>query len=420
MSIFFLAWKSLLNRRSTAALTLLSLAISVSLLLGVEKIRTETKRTFNSTISGSDLIVGARTGPVQLLLYSVFHIGDATNNISWESYQTLRQSPLINWSIPLSLGDSHKGYRVLGTDDNYLKHYRYGRKQSLSVLQGSWFNDLHDAVLGSEVARQLGYQTGDSLVLAHGTGRVSFVNHNDHPFHVSGVLAPTGTPVDQSIHVSLHAIEAIHSMPGAQHFDQGPTNSRITDTHEAHLQPASITAALIGLKSRVTILQVQRTINEYPHEPLLAIIPGVTLRQLWSLMGSMEKALLAISAFVVIAGLVGMLTTLLTSINERRREMAILRSLGARPWHIFTLILSESALLSSMGCALGLALLYLLMLFAQPLLNQMYGIQIEISPPGSFEFSLIAMVISGALMLGIIPAWRAYRNSLSDGLTIRT
>ncbi|RRJ84153.1 ABC transporter permease [Aestuariirhabdus litorea] len=447
MSIIPLAWKSLLNRRTTALLTLVSIAISVALLLGVEKLRTEAKRSFTQTLSGTDLVVGARTGPIQLMLYSIFRIGDATNSISWESYEQINANPRVAWTIPLSLGDSHRGYRVLGTNDQYLAYYRYGNRTSLQLAEGSWFKDIQDAVIGAEVARALGYGIDDPVVLAHGTGRVSFVHHDDQPFRVSGVLAPTGTPVDQTIHVSLEAIELIHedwdsgtrapspsSTERRQRVQEAEHQHETEHEHEqelekgqdkehAHhhaLEPGSITAALVGLKSRATTLLVQREINEYRGEPLLAIIPGVTLRQLWSLVGAVEQALLLISSLVVIAGLIGMLTSLLTSLNERRREMAILRALGARPRHIFSLMLCESVLLAGAGSLLGAGVLYLMLLALQPLISQAYGIEIAISAPTAYDLGILTAVILGALIVGLLPAWRAYRQSLSDGLSPRT
>ena len=205
-----LAFKSLLNRRLTAGLTVLAVALSVTLFLGVEKIRLGARSSFDNTISSTDLIVGARSGSINLLLYSVFRVGDATNNISWRSVQELRQHPDIAWTVPLSLGDSMKGFRVLGTNNAYFDHYKYGRKQALSFAHGAPFGDLFDAVLGAEVARSLSLQVGDPLIIAHGLGRTSFAQHDNLPFKVSGILAPTGTPLDRTVHVSLAGLEAVH------------------------------------------------------------------------------------------------------------------------------------------------------------------------------------------------------------------
>ena len=156
--ITHLALKSVLNRKATAILTILTVAVSVILLLGVERVRTEAKSSFANTISGTDLIVGGRSGQVNLLLYSVFRIGNATNNIDWKSYQEFSQHKAVKWAIPISLGDSHKGFRVMGTNHSYFEHYRYGSKQPLTLQEGREFNDLFDVVIGADVAKQLDYE----------------------------------------------------------------------------------------------------------------------------------------------------------------------------------------------------------------------------------------------------------------------
>ena len=422
MPILILAWKSLLNRRFTALLTLLSIAFSVTLLIGVERLRGEVREGFTNTVSGTDLIVGARGGQINLLLYAVFRIGNATNNISWESYQAITNLPKVAWTIPLSLGDSHRGFRVLGTTPAYFEHYRYARDRGLTLAQGEPFADLYDAVLGSEVARTLGYRLGDPIVIAHGTGDVSFARHADKPFRVAGILAPTGTPVDRTVHVSLTAIEAIHV--GWESGAAAPGRSPDAEQTRAlaatgALTPKAITAVLVGLKSRIATFQVQRAVNDYPEEPLLAILPGVALADLWSLIGIGERALLAVSAAVVVVGLFGMLTALLTSLNERRREMAILRSVGARPAHVLALILGEAVFLTLIGALLGVALLYGVLLLGGPLITDRLGLVIGIGPPRPTEGLLLAAVVTAGVLVGLIAGYRAYRLSLSDGLLIR-
>jgi len=418
MAILSLAWQSLLNRRVTALLTLISIALSVTLLVGVERLRTEARASFASTLSGTDLIVGARTGAVQLLLYSVFRIGDATNNISWESYQDIAAHPKVAWTVPISLGDSHRGFRVLGTTPAYFEHYRYARGRQLAIETGQPFADLYDTVLGAEVAAELGYALGDEIIVAHGASDVSFARHDDKPFRVVGILARTGTPVDRTLHVSLEAIEAIHvdwqsgaPIPG---MSVSAEQARAMD-----LTPKAITAFLMGLTSKVATFQVQRYVNEYPEEPLLAILPGVALSQLWNLIGVAENALLIVSAFVVVVGLFGMLTALLTSLNERRREMAILRSVGARPGHVFALIMGEAGFLTLLGTLLGMALLYLSLILGRPIIESRFGIFVPIGGPTSYEWLLLGAVITAGFLVGSIPGYRAYRLSLADGLSVR-
>jgi putative ABC transport system permease protein len=418
MPIFKLALKSILNRKFTATLTVLSIALSVTMLLGVERLRTEARTSFANTISGTDLVVGARSGAVPLLLYSVFRIGNATNNISWESYRDIARHPRVVWTVPISLGDSHRGFRVMGTSPDYFRHYRFARTRSLAFSEGRVFDDVYDAVLGADVARELGYRLDQRIVIAHGAGKVSFVQHDDKPFRVVGILRKTGTPVDRTVHVSLAGIEAIHiDWQGG-----GPAPGLKVSADEARrldLTPKAITAFFVGLSSKISTFHVQRFINEYKEEPLLAILPGVALQELWDLMSVAEKALMAISAFVVLVGLTGMLTVILTSLNERRREMAILRSVGARPWHIFTLIMGEAGVLTLIGVAIGVVLLYGLLLLAQPLVENQFGLFIAVDWPSSYELGLLAVVLIAGLLTGSVPAYRAYRYSLADGMTIR-
>ncbi len=419
MHLLRIALASLANRRFTALLTVFAIALSVCLLLAVERVRTEARASFASTISGTDLIVGARSGSVNLLLYSVFRIGNATNNLRWDSDEPLSKHPQVKWAIPLSLGDSHRGYRVLGTDTGYFEHYRYGRGQPLQLAQGKPFADLFEVVLGAEVAEALKYKLGEQIVLAHGVATVSLTQHDDKPFRVVGILARTGTPVDRTLHISLAGMEALHvdwqnGMPA-----RGNAKVSAEQARDMHLQPKAITAVLLGLKSKVATFAVQRQVNEYRGEPLLAILPGVALQELWSLMGTAEKALFVVSLFVVLTGLIGMLTAILTSLNERRREMAILRSVGARPWHIAGLLVLEALTLALAGAALGLALLYGGIAASQGWVQAQYGLYLPLALPSAYEWSLLGAILGAALLMGAVPAWRAYRQSLADGLSIR-
>lgn len=394
---------SLWNRRGTAALTVFAIAVSVALLLGVQKLRTSAKESFATTISGTDLIVGARSGPINLLLYSVFRIGDPTANVTWETYRRVAQHRDVAWTIPLSLGDSHRGFRVVGTDDNYFAHYRYAQRRPLSFEQGAAFAASHEAVLGHAVARELRYSLGESIVLSHGVGAGSFLHHEQHPFRVVGILAPTGTPVDRAIHVDLQSIDAIH---GGTAGAQGGG-------------PAGITAFLVGMKSRDTVLLMQRALNEYRGEPLQAVIPGVALTQLWNIVGIADRALLVVAACVALAGLLGMLAAILTSLNERRREMAILRSVGAHPRHVFGLLLLEAGVLALAGAVCGTALAYATMWLAKPWFSAHYGIHLATRGLTATDGLVLSAVVAAALLLSAIPAWRAYRNSLTDGMTVR-
>ena len=416
MNLRLLAKKSLKSRRSTALLTIFSIAMSVALLLGVEKVRVNAQSSFANTISGTDLIVGARSGSIQLLLYSVFRIGDATNNISYKSYQDIAQQKGVKWTIPISLGDSHRGFRVMGTSRDYFSVYQYGEKRTLEFAFGKQFEGVFDAVIGSEVANALNYAIGDKVIVSHGTGSASFAQHKDKPFIISGILKHTGTPVDRTLHVSLAGIEAMHvNWQGA--VKKRKASKALT---EANLQPESITAFLVGLDSKIASFKMQRYINEYKSEPLLAIFPGIALHELWNLMSVAEKALLIISMFVVLAALTGMLAVSLAGLNERRREVAILRSVGASHWHIMGLLITETVLLTIAGILLGLALLYLGIALAQPIIEKNYGLFIPVTAPNIRELGMVCVLLIASLIVGLVPAYRAYKNSLADGMSIRS
>lgn len=449
-----LALKSLKNRRGTALLTLISIAISVALLIGVNRIRSEAKTSFTNTISDADLIVGARSGSLNLLLYTIFRIGDPTGAVSWDSYQKIASRSDVAWSFPISLGDAHRGYRVMGTNDDYFRWYRFAAGKALTLQSGELFRDDTDAVLGAEVARQLAYQVGDAIVVSHGIGATSFADHRDAPFRVAGILAATGTPVDRTVHVTLSGVELMHGTeprPGTDHQNAQDPHDAEADEHRDHQtngdaeaghdhsepghesvdehdhatgqashQPTVITGFVVGMKTRAALFGLQRTINDYRLEPLSAIIPGVALTQLWSLVSSAEIALLAVSGFVVLAGLIGLLTTLLTSLGERRREMAVLRSVGAGPGMIFLLLISEAAALALAGAVSGVALVHLGMFIARELVLQRFGIFLTPGWPGTFDLLVVGIVTAAAALIAVFPAWQGYRQSLADGLTIRT
>ncbi len=419
MIIQRLALQSLRNRAGTAFLTALAIALSVMLLLGVERVRNGARQSFADTISGTDLIVGARSGSLNLLLYSVFRIGNATNNITWASLSDITKSPDVAWVVPLSLGDTHRGFRVLGTTADYFKFYKYRRGQPLSFSAGAPFSDLFDAVIGADVAATLNYKLGDPMVVAHGLGNVAFVQHDDKPFRVAGILSKTGTPADRTVHVSLEAIEAIHAdwQSGARDPSQTVTADEV---RKRDLAPKAVTAALVGLRSKIATFKFQRAVNAYPQEPLSAILPGAALQELWGLVSTAEIALSAVSIMVVVTALIGLITMILTSLNERRREMAILRSVGAGPKTILGLLVTEAGLLVLAGIAMGIAGLYLALLALQPVIDRWFGLYIPLTAPSAYELGLLSAILVAGLLAGLLPALRAYQLSLADGMMVRT
>ncbi|MCO7224263.1 FtsX-like permease family protein [Pleionea sp. CnH1-48] len=410
MTLTRLALRSLLDRKGSVALSLMAMTVSIFVLLGVEHIRYQAKENFSNTVSGVDLIVGARTGSLNLLLYSVFRIGSPTNNIRWSTYQSIANNKQVRWAIPISLGDSHKGYRVLGTIPEYFQHFSYGQQRSLTFANGRAFEQVFDVVLGSEVANKLGYRLGDTLTLAHGVAATSFSMHDDRPFTVVGILAPTGTPVDHTLHVSLQGIEAIHI-----DWHQGVKTSKkplpLSALEKAKLQPKSVTAIMLGLKSKMATFRIQRTINQYNQEPLSAILPGVALSELWQMISLLENTLLLVSVLVFAAACLGVSAMLLSSIRERRREIQLLRVIGAPPYFLFVLIELEALLMTLLGSLLGLLLLAGSIMLLGDSLVPYFGLNVEVNLLTQNNVYLLGAIIGFSMITALIPSVTGYRQA---------
>ena len=491
-TVLLVASQSLRYRLSGVLLTIASVALSVFVLLGVEHVRQEARSGFASTVSGVDLIVGARTGEINLLLLSIFRIGTATANVSWESVEQLDQQRNVDWTVPISLGDSHRNFRVIGTTQAFFSRYKYGAKQPLVFEQGQPFEAVAEVVLGARVARELGYQLGDSLVLSHGMADTSFTHHDQLPFAVSGVLAGTGTPIDNALFVGLEAIDAMHSDGGSEnhqaheapeahdaherheeheehegheghegheehdaHEDHDAHEGRDEhevheehvvhedhdaheghdahedhDTHEehealddheehheAHDHPpiGTVTAVLVGLSSPITTLQVKRWVDEYEGEALLAILPGVALTQLWELVGNVESVLLGISVLILVSSLLGLNAMLLASMRERRREIEVLRSIGAPSSFILSLLMIESLLIVSVGVVLAVGTLLASITAANTLFAETFGLMISSQILNPSNVTALGLIYLTAVIVTLLPALQAYRVSRSVG-----
>jgi putative ABC transport system permease protein len=462
MAIIQLALKSLWNRKLTFFITLFSIAISVTLLLGVQTLKNETKTSFMKSISGTDLIIGARGASSQLLLSSVFHIGNSENTIKYASYLTMSESPVVEWAVPISLGDSHKGYTVMATALNFFEHFSYADQQHLTVQKGKIIDDMFAVVIGADVAEKLNYTLGQRIVMTHGGGEIGGHGHDNIPYFISAILAPSFTAIDQTLIISLEAMEAMHT-DNHGHFGALPNETTINseidpeghehhheahedkheghehhddhDAHESHedhqdtaeqrvarllkLKPQNINAVFVGLTSPQAILGMQNYVNNYQDEPLTAIIPALALQTLWQFFSVAEVALNIVTVFVVLVGLLGMLSIILMSLNERRREMAILRSVGARPGHIFALIIGEAAAVCFSGIVAGVMLLYVLLFVLQAPLAQYFGFYLDINMLTSNDLLMLAVIQLCALTIAIIPGLLIYKTSLSDGMSIK-
>jgi putative ABC transport system permease protein len=260
-----LAWKSAWSRKYSLSLVAVSVCLSVIVLLAVQQIRTDAKRSFSNALSGVDLVVGPRGSPTDLLLYSVFQLGTPTQNMPYADLQRIKEMPSVAWTIPIQLGDSLDGFPVMGTSVDFFKHYR-SSGQALSFQSGQAFQDpqihptaLLQVVIGSEVAKSKKAKLNDSFALTHGYQAIEETVHSDHPFQLVGILKPTGTPLDRSVLISLEAFESLHVgwglglRPSA--FDAKPDAQKDLPSL-AELTPSELTAVWVGLHSRATVFSV--------------------------------------------------------------------------------------------------------------------------------------------------------------------
>lgn len=442
---FSLAWQSLLSRKISTVLTVSALLVSVSLLFAIEHIRIQTQDNFKRTVSGIDLVVAARSSQVNVLLSSVFRIGANPNTVSWETYQSISNRDNVLWSIPLSLGDSYQGFPVVGTNFEYFTHYQYGKKQSLTLQSGRIFATPTEAVIGAGIARSLNLSVGHSIVISHGSAKVSFSHHDHHPILITGILNPTGTPVDKSVHVPLIAIEQMHKptapvslrssfarTSGKDSSEKSvtePTEDHDDHDHDGHKvdikpipeiapgafdlvgQPTQISAFMLKAESPFAILTLQRDLNRYQDEAVSAIMPQVALAELWQTIGTVEVIMQLIAFLVLCASLIGLITMLLASMHERRHEISVLRAIGASPWFIASLIQAEALLISLMALVCGYVVVTLSIFGLGGWLLEEYGLFVSTNIYSRDIMTTGFIVMMLTFVVACVPAFSAYRNA---------
>jgi putative ABC transport system permease protein len=376
-------------------------AFSVALFLSIQVVRTSVESSFQSALSQTDLIVGARGGSTQLLLYSVFHMGQGTHTIRHSTYERYQKHPAVAWTIPLALGDSHRGFRVVATTPKFFEHYRFAQDQRLSWSDGKPFEKSLQVVLGSEVAKQLGYTLDSPLVISHGLQPLDeSQDHSDHPFRVSGVLRASGTPVDRLVFISLQDFELIHS--------------GLKDT-----LPSTLTAFYVGLKSRLDVFRFQREVNEDAQEPLMAILPGATLSEFWRNLSVIEAALTSIAWAVLIVSLLSILVALVSVVSQRNREFAILRAVGMSRTSIASLSILESLMMTLLGIVAGVLLMLTLFSALSPWGAELLGLHLTLPRHWDQEIKAMIVFLGSAFVVGLIPAISAYKGLLTQGLSPR-
>jgi len=407
-TLWLLSFKSIRSRQSAFSLSIISIAISIILLLGINQLQKDTKTHFLNTISQTQLIAAAPNGAINILLTTIFHIGESRDRIKYESFKKIKKIKEVAWAIPIALGDSHKGFSVIGSDNSYFKHYQYQNKKYLTLKKGSFFKNFYDVVIGANIAKQLHYKIGDTIHLEHAHKHL----HANRDFKIVGILSPSITPNDNTLFVQLKVLEAIHIEWQSGHF----VDMHLSSESLTHMKivPKHLSGVLIGLKDKSTLLHVKDTIMHFKDDNIQAIIPAKALASLFKLLKNMQSVLSLISSAVFIAAIFGMLSIMFSTLNERRREISIFRALGAPAKTIFLLFGIEAFLSVLGGIVLGIIILKILLFTASIL----YAVPLYYHFNINDTLLLLAMLFIG-VMSSFLPALQSYKHSLQDGLMVK-
>lgn len=411
-----LALTSLRSRLAISLLVGLSICASMVLLLSVDRIKQAAKEGFAQSISGVDLLVGARTGELDLLLYSVFHVGQPVSNMTTKTVEDLRSSSMVDWVVPISLGDSHRGFRVIATTPDYFDKIKLRNDEALSLAQGRRFNEINEVVIGSEVAKSLNYSVGEGIYLSHGNSNMPGNVHDDFSFKIVGVLKPTGTPTDRALLIDLKGFELIHLGWQSGSRLMSLEGKSISDIPADMLESKSVTALYVGAKSRLQLLRLKREIDDYDQEALSAVLPGAALSRMWRLMSTAENSIKLMGWLVLLISVVSMLSTSLASLESRTREMTILRSLGASPLSLGVMVMIESLFISLTAAVVSIVLLAYVSALASGYLSSEFGFTTSPSWITLDEVKLLSIIVFAGLLSSLWPAWRVYRQQLTKGL----
>jgi len=415
--MFKLLFKSIRSRILPVSLVTITLMASMVLLLSIERIQKATEEGFNQSISGVDAIIGPRSSSLELVLYTVFHIGRPTNNITMQTVDDIKQRKDIDWLVPIALGDSHKGFRVIATEKNYFQHIKYAGDKPLSMSSGSAFNQISETVIGADVAKKLNYKIGSSLQISHGSGESIGMKHDDFSFKVSGILNKTGTPIDQAIFVDLKGYELVHigwqsgkKLFSLDRFDMSSiTNDELT--------PKTITAAFVGLKSKLTLFKFTKNIQKYSDEAISAVVPGIALSQLWSVIGLVDKGFELLSWIIIVISLIAMVTLIISSIENRKREMTIYRANGASAFFLSKLVVFEALLIGITAIIGAIVFVTIVSYLATDQINVALGITPKFEWVSLEEIKIFGIILLAGVLSSLVPAIMVFRKNIHHGLS---
>ncbi len=414
-AIFLMVRRSLRQHALSSLVTIISVALAAGLLMSVFSIKQQTHNAFTSGATGFDAVLGARGSQLQLVLNSVFHLETSPGNIPYSSYLAIKRDPRVRWAIPYAVGDNYKGYRVVGTTGEFFREYTFGRQRKLEFENdGRMFREEYgEAVIGSMVAQKTDLKYGSTFNTYHGLTYDASAQHSTE-FVVTGVLKPTGTPIDRVIWIPL---EGYYRMAGHEPRDR--RTGRIIEIKPGVAIPdeyKEVSAVMLKLRSGGSGASLDVEMNRQGTIRTLAWPIGKVMADLFYKIAWANQVLEFVAYLVAIVAGAAILASIYNTMNERRREFAILRALGAKRSVVFTAIVAESATIAALGSLLGYVVYAVLLGVAASIVRAKAGVVLDVTAyHDALRLTPVGMTLLGALV-GIVPAWKAYATDVATNL----
>jgi len=411
--IFLIVRKSLAQHRLSTVITVVSVALAAGLVMAVFSIRNQTYDAFTGGPVGFDAVLGARGSQLQLVLNTVFHLETSPGNIPWEMYEAIKNNPNVELAVPYAVGDNYRGYRIVGTEKSLFTDLEYRKSHRFIVAPGGALFDpgKREAVVGSYAAEKTGLKVGSKFNPFHGLVFDERQRHAEE-YTVTGVLEPTNSPSDRVIWIPIDEFYRIsgHVLRGGGETYEPVQGEEIPDKYK------EVSAVMLKLKNPQAGFLLDQTINRQGTAATLAWPIGRVMGELFGKIGWVNNILSLVAYLVVLVAAGSILASIYNTMNERRREFAILRALGARRMTVFSAIILESASIAAMGAALGYAVYALILTGAAVVVRAETGVVLDVWATGPVLLVTPAVMILLGILAGIIPAVKAYSTDVASNL----
>ncbi|HMS65696.1 MAG TPA: ABC transporter permease [Ignavibacteria bacterium] len=419
MSIFRIVIKNIKQRSLSSLLTILSVMLGVGLVVSILILKQESEQAFNQTATGYELIVGPKGSSLQLTLSTIYQIGSPVQNMPLSVYELLKNDKRVKLAIPYVMGDNYNGFRLIGTVPEIFTHFEYKKGANFKLKEGSFFSKDFEAVIGYETAEKTGLKIGSTFMGSHGIESYEGSEvHEEFNFKVTGILEKTFTPADKIIFTSMNSIWSIHhreSPQGADSISEGHDHKSELSQENSEL---TITAVLLKLKNPVYFDLVRRQINDNKYEGInaQAVLPIFEIKQLFDIIGNINSILLVIAYLVIFVAVISILVSIYNSMNDRKRDIAIMRSLGAGKFTVLKIIILEGIFISTAGAFLGIITGHAVIFLLKNKISELAGIEISGMTFSNAEIYLFAGTILLGAFVSVLPALKAYRNDVAKNL----